>query len=204
MAFLKRNETVEALGVGYQIPRNSLALLMIAQAVVVLPHSAHITPWIVAVGFICGCWRWMVFQGRWDYPRRWVKVLLVIASAIGVGFSGKNVFSLETAAGLLIVAFALKLVEMKSRRDAYLVIHLCYFIIAAQFLFDQSIGVALYGALAIVVVTAALVALHQLHTRVSVSTSLRTAAVLVMQAVPLMPCCRHGGCSCRRNRFPRA
>ncbi len=147
MAFLKRNETIEALGVGYQIPRNSLALLMIAQAFVVLPHAAHITPWIVAVGLFCGCWRWMVFQGRWDYPQRWVKVLLVVASAIGVGVSGKNVFSLETATGLLIVAFALKLVEMKSRRDAYLVIHLCYFIIAAEFLFDQSIGIALYGVL---------------------------------------------------------
>ena len=186
MASVKDNDSVEALGVGYQIPRNSLALLMIAQAVVVLPHAVHITPWIVAVGLFCGCWRWMVFQGRWDYPRRWVKALLVAAAAIGVGVSGKNVFSLETATGLLIVAFALKLVEMKSRRDAYLVIHLCYFIIAAEFLFDQSIGITLYGCLAMVIATAALVGLHQLHTRVRASTSLRTAAVLVMQAVPLM------------------
>ena len=159
---------------------------MIAQAFVVLPHAVHITPWIVAVGLFCGCWRWMVFQGRWDYPQRWVKALLVVASAIGVGVSGKNVFSLETATGLLIVAFALKLVEMKSRRDAYLVIHLCYFIIAAEFLFDQSIGITLYGCLAMVIVTAAMVGLHQLHTRVRASTSLRTATVLVIQAVPLM------------------
>ena len=128
----------------------------------------------------------MVFQGRWDYPQRWIKVLLVVASAIGVGASGQSVFSLETATGLLIVAFALKLVEMKSRRDAYLVIHLCYFIVAAEFLFDQSIGIALYSVLSMVIVTAALVGLHQLHTRVRVSLSLRTAAVLVMQAMPLM------------------
>ncbi len=186
MALLKRSDATGALGVGYQIPRNSLALLMIAQAFVVLPHAAHITLWIVAVGLVCGYWRWMVFQGRWDYPRRWVKVMLVVASAIGVGVSGKNLFSLETATGLLIVAFALKLVEMKSRRDAYVVIYLCYFIIAAEFLFDQSIGIALYGTLAMVIATASCVGLHQLHTRVSVSTSLRTAAVLVMQAVPLM------------------
>lgn len=186
MAFLKRNDAAEARGVDYQIPRNSLALLMVAQAVVVLPHAAHITLWIIGVGFVCGCWRWMVFQGRWDYPRRWVKVLLVVASAIGVGVSGKNVFSLETATGLLIVAFALKLVEMKSRRDAYIVIHLSYFIIAAEFLFDQSIGIALYGVLAMIIVTAAFVGLHQFHTRVRVASSLSTATVLVAQAVPLM------------------
>ena len=160
---------------------------MIAQAVVVLPHAAHISLWIIAVGLFCGYWRWMVYQGRWDYPQRWVKVLLVIASAIGVAVSGKSAFSLETATGLLIVAFALKLVEMKSRRDAYLVIHLCYFIVAAEFLFDQSIGVALYErACRWSIVTAALVGLHQLHTRVRASTSLRTAAVLVVQAMPLM------------------
>jgi transglutaminase-like putative cysteine protease len=186
MVLRKTNDTIEARGVGYQIPRNSLGLLMVAQAFVVLPHAGHITPWIIAVGLFCGYWRWMVFQGRWDYPQRWIKALLVVASAIGVGVSGQSVFSLETATGLLIVAFALKLVEMKSRRDAYVVIHLCYFIIAAEFLFDQSIGVALYGAAAIVIVTAAFVGLHQLHTRVRASTSLRTAAVLVMQAVPLM------------------
>lgn len=186
MLFLKRNEAAEALGVGYQIPRNSLALLMVAQAFVVLPHARHISLWIVGVGVVCGCWRWMVFQGRWDYPRRWVKVLLVTAAAIGVAVSGRNVFSLETATGLLIVAFALKLIEMKSRRDAYLVIQLCYFIIAAEFLFDQSIGTAFYGCVAMVIVTAAFVGLHQLHTRVRPSTSLRTAAVLVFQAIPLM------------------
>ena len=39
---------------------------------------------------------------------------------------------------------------------------------------------------AMVIVTAAFVGLHQLHTRVRASTSLRTAAVLVFQAIPLM------------------
>ena len=55
------------------------------------------------------------------------------------------------------LAFALKLIEMKSRRDAYLVIFLSYFVIAIQFLFDQSILVAAYELVAFVVVTAALV-----------------------------------------------
>ncbi len=180
------HHSARAVGVGYQIPRNALALLMIAQAFVVAPHVMHISSWIIGVGVICGCWRWMVFQGRWDYPRRWVKVLLVIAAGIGVAFSGRSVFSLETATALLIVAFALKLIEMRSRRDAYLVILLCYFLVAAEFLFEQAIGVALYGCIAMVIVTAAFVGLHQLHTRVRATTSLRTAAVLVFQAIPLM------------------
>ena len=57
-------------GIDYQIPRNSLALLMVAQAVVILPFLQQLSPGIIAVGLFCGYWRTGVYQGRWDYPRR--------------------------------------------------------------------------------------------------------------------------------------
>ena len=173
-------------GIAFQIPRDSLALLMVAQALAVIPLSAHLSLWILGVGLFCGCWRWMVYQGRWDYPRRWVKVVLVVCSAIGVGFNEAGVFSLETAAALLVVAFALKLLETKSRRDAYLVIFLAYFVIATEFLFDQTMVIAAYEAVAFVAVTAAMVGLNQLHTRVRPLASLKLSAILVAQAAPLM------------------
>ncbi|MEJ2090489.1 MAG: DUF3488 and transglutaminase-like domain-containing protein, partial [Gammaproteobacteria bacterium] len=119
-------------------------------------------------------------------PQRWVKTMLVVVSAGGVVVSGAGAFSLETAASLLIVAFALKLIEMKSRRDAYLVIFLGYFAIATEFLFDQSILVAVYQVGALIVVTAAMVSLNQLHSRVRPALSLKIAGALVMQAAPLM------------------
>ena len=173
-----------ALGVAYQIPRNTLALLMVAQVVVVAPYVLQLSPWIIAVGLFCGYWRTRVYQGRWDYPRRWVKAALVIASVGGVIVSGVGAFSLETASSLLILAFALKLVEMKSRRDAFLVIFLSYFIIATQFLFDQTILIAFYELAAIVVVTAALVGLNQLQSIVRPIVTLKIAATLVFQALP--------------------
>ena len=147
----------QALGVAYQIPRNTLALLMIAQVVVLVPFALEISPWIVGAGLFCGVWRTGVYQGRWDYPKRWVKALLVVGSLVGVALSGVGAFSLEAAASVLILAFALKLIEMKSRRDAYVVIFLGYFAIATQFLFDQSITLAAYEFAAICVVTAAMV-----------------------------------------------
>jgi len=173
-------------GIGQQIPRLSLALLMLAQAAVVVPHGAHLSWWIIAVGLVCAGSRWMVFQGRWSFPARWVKVVLVVVAVIGVVLDGKGPFSLETATALLVVAFALKLLEMRSRRDAYVVIFLCYFVIATEFLFDQSIAVAVYEFVAVVIVTAAMVGLNQMHTRIRPVESLRTAATLVGQALPLM------------------
>jgi len=171
-------------GIAYQIPRNTLALLMVAQAVVILPYLLHLSPWLIAVGLFCGFWRTRVYQGIWDYPSRAVKALLVVASIAGISFTGIKSFSLEAVSSLLILAFALKLIEMKSRRDAYLVIFLSYFVIAITFLFDQSILVALYELGAIIVVTAALIGLNQLHSQVRPLVSLKLAGALVLQALP--------------------
>lgn len=174
-----------AAGVAVQIPRNTLALLMVAQVVVVVPYLTQLSIWIIGVCFVCGCWRTLVYQGRWDYPHRAVKALLVVASVVGVVVSGVGVYSLESAASLLILAFALKLIEMKSRRDAYVVIFLSYFVVATQFLFNWSMASAAYEFFAIIVVTAAMVGLNQWHTRVRPLASLRLSAALVAQALPL-------------------
>jgi len=173
-------------GVEIQIPRNALALLMVAQAMVVLPHSQTLSPWIMAVCVVCGIWRWMVFQGRWDFPRRWLKAMLVVGSVAAVAMSGSSAFSLETATSLLILAFALKLVEMKGRRDAYLVIFLGYFIIATEFLFSQNISMAAYELFAAIMVTAAMVGMNQMHAQVRPIASLKLASALILQALPLM------------------
>ncbi|HEY5644659.1 MAG TPA: transglutaminaseTgpA domain-containing protein [Pseudomonadales bacterium] len=174
-----------ATGVAYQIPRNSLALLMAAQVAVVVPYLLQLSPWIVAVGLFCGMWRTNVYLGRWDYPQRWVKAVLVVACLGGVAISGVGAFSLEATASLLIAAFALKLIEMKSRRDAYVVIFLGYFAIATQFLFDQTILVTVYQLVAFMLVTAAMVGMNQRQSSVRPMLSLKLAGVLVLQALPL-------------------
>ena len=178
-------DSSKGAGVAYQIPRNSLALLMVSQAAVILPLAAHISLWIAGVCLFCGYWRTQVHMGRWGYPGGWVKAGLVFAAIAGIALSGYRTFSLEAAASLLVLAFALKLVEMKNRRDAYLVIYLSYFLIATAFLFDQSIALAAYEVLAAIVITAAMVGLNQLQSRVRPIASLKVAAGLVLQAVPL-------------------
>ena len=168
-----------------QSPCNSLALLMIAQAVVVLPHMMQLSPWIIAVCLLCGVWRTRVYQGKSAYPSRGAKAMLVVLGTIGAFASGAGPLSLEVFVSMVVIAFALKLVEMNSRRDAFLVIFLCYFIIAAEFLFDQSLGIAVYQVFTTVVVTAAMIGLNQMHTDTRPLDSARLAGGLVLQAIPL-------------------
>ncbi len=172
-------------GIAHQIPRNSLALLMIAQLVVIVPLAQHISLWIIVVCLFCGYWRTQVYRGRWGYPAGWVKTVLVIAAVAGLAASGYRGFSLEAATSLLVLAFALKLLEMKTRRDAYVVIFLSYFLISTAFLFDQTLLLTVYQLVAAIVVTAAMVGLNQLQTRVRPVNSLRISAGLILQALPL-------------------
>ncbi len=181
----RRAEPQGAIGIAHQIPRNTLALLMVAQVAVIFPYLQQLSVWIIAVGLFCGLWRTNVYLGRWDYPKRWLKAVLVVACVGGVAISGVGAFSLEAMASLLVAMFALKLIEMKSRRDAYVVIFLGYFAIAIQFLFEQQLMLAVYQLGAFVLVTAAMISLNQLQVAARPLPSLKLASVLVLQAVPL-------------------
>ena len=185
MANEASQDTSKIVAADQQIPRNSLALIMISQIAVIAPISPHISFWIVAVWLVCGYWRMQVYRGLWGYPPGWVKLLMVIAASLGIALTGYTTFSLEAASSLLVVAFTLKLVEMRSRRDAYLVIFLSYFLVAVGLLFAQGITNSVYALLGILVATSALVGMNQMQAKVRPLASFRTAAALLFQAIPL-------------------
>jgi len=171
---------------GFQIPRNSLAWLLIAQAAVIAPHFTRLPYWTIALCLGCGLWRVMVYQGRWSYPGRWAKVLFVLLGVVGLGAGYGSFLGLDPWVGLLIIMFMLKLLEMHSKRDGYIVILLGYFVALTQFLYDQGIPSTMYIYLCVTMITAALVGLNQTRTHLKPLLTLKKATVLLLQSVPLM------------------
>ncbi len=173
------------MAVVFQIPRNCLAALLIAQAVVLLPHLFRLPIWVSTVCVVCALWRLFLYTGRGFYPSGLLKALLVLISVGAILFEYGNLFSLEPIVALLVTTFALKLIEMKSRRDVLVVIYLAYFVAATHFLFEQGIVDAIYLVIAVLVITSALVALHETQERASPMRSLFVSSKLIAQAVPL-------------------
>jgi transglutaminase-like putative cysteine protease len=171
----------------YQIPRNSLAWMLVSQIAVILPHVTRLPIWVVLVVVGCVGWRTMVYQGRWSYPGRWTKVGFVLIGLVGIplGYKGR-VYGLEPAVSLLVVAYVLKLLEMHQKRDAYVVILLGYFVAITEFLFFQTIPYTLYMLAVVTMITASLVGLNQTQTHVKPLKTLKIAVVLLGQALPLM------------------
>ena len=170
----------------FQVPRYCLLWLLIAQSLIILPHSERLPTWVLFVWLVCVAWRVMIYRGRLFYPGKLIKISLVIMSIAGIFREYGNIVGLEPAVAVLITAYLLKLLEMRSKRDILLLIHLGYFVTVTQLLFMQGIPSALYMGLCLIVVSTALIALHQSAETNQFIRPFRIASTMVAQALPLM------------------
>lgn len=169
-----------------QIPRNALGWAILSMFTLVLPHIERIPPWVLAVYLVAAFWRIMVYRGRWSFPRWPVKLGLIFAGFAGILLSFRSLVGLEPTVALLLTAFALKLLELAERKDAYVLLFLGYFVVLTEFLFSQDLLIVLLCLLNVIIVTTALVALHRPGDNSFNLRPMRQAAVMVLQAAPLM------------------
>lgn len=169
-----------------QVPRNALVWIIVSQFVLVVPHLGRVPPWIILIFLLSAFWRSMVYQGRWSFPGKAIKVALTLSCLLGVGYSYRTVIGLEPTVALLLTVFALKLIELAERKDAYVVLFLAYFVCVTEFLFSQEILTTLYMLVAVMLVTTALVALHQPGEDSFKRGTFRRAGVMLLQSFPLM------------------
>jgi protein-glutamine gamma-glutamyltransferase len=174
------------VSITWKIPRNCLAWLLLAQIFLLAPHVQRLPVWVLATYAVCAVWRIMVFQGRWSSPHKLVKLVLAPACFFGIFQSYGSLLGLEPTVALLFSGLSLKLLEVVNKRDVYVIIFLGYFVALTEFLFSQDFLITCLVFLSIVLVTTALVALHQQKYDQLNTESLKKSALLFLQAVPLM------------------
>lgn len=168
------------------IPRISLTWLLVAQVLVIIPHLDHLPLWVIGLWLGCAAWRIQIFRMRAAYPNAWVKAGLMLGAAIGVFFSRGSLIGLDAGVVLLVAAFTLKLLEMRSRRDALVLIFLGFFTVVTAYLFDDRMLLALFSLLPVTALLAALIGLQQSAVATRPWQTGRLAASLLLQAIPLM------------------
>jgi len=169
-----------------QIPRNALAWILLSLFALVAPHVPRLPIWVLLVYLLAVVWRVCVHTGRWSFPGRWVKVAMAVSCFPGIYFSYGSLVALEPTVALLLAAFALKLIELVRRKDAYVLLFLGYFVCITEFLFSQDLLITLYSVICVWLVTTALVALHQPGEQRFRWRPLRVSGVMLLQAMPLM------------------
>lgn len=172
---------------GHQsLPHQTLYWLLAATVSVLLPHAGRMPLWLTALCLICLGYRVLIHQGRLSYPGRLLKGTVVVVILMGVVAQfGRDALSPEATVGLLIAGVSLKLLEMHRRRDVLIIIYLCYFAAVAQFIYSQSIPVALYMLMATTIITSALISSSQTAVQRPART-FRLSTMMLAQSAPLM------------------
>ena len=167
------------------LDRSSVPWLFVAALATTLPHFEHQPGWLAALAaliFAGAGWLW--WRGT-RLPGRWWLALAVIALCAAIVFEFRTLFGRDAGVGMLVAFMALKMLELRSRRDAYVILILGYFLLLTHYFYSQSIATGAWLLLSVVIVTAALVRLHGGPASTPRAT-LRYAGTLTLQAVPIM------------------
>ena len=174
----------------WHLSAGRLSWLAVSLALVIAPHALRMPAWNTGLFAVLAAWRlWRVHRGDDRPPPRWAVVLIALAVLPGVYASFGTITGRQAGVALLALLSAIKLLETRDLRDAYVLSYLGFFLVITNVLFDQGIATGLYMLAVVVVMTATLIALGGSPGRspaMGVAMHLRQAAVLVAQAVPLM------------------
>src|SRR5688572_16331451 len=160
--------------------------LLASLLAVCAPHALHLSWWTVGLVAMLVAWRAYVGYARRALPNRWLLLLAAVVATIGVFFTYRTIFGREAGVALLVVMLALKMLEMRTLRDAMLVIFLGYFLAVTNLLYSQTIVTGLYMLACTVFITATMMSLNYADSEPPFRAQLRAAGLMLAQSVPLM------------------
>lgn len=150
-----------------------------------LPHAGEQPAWLAgASGLVLASAIWLWWRDL-RLPGRWLLLLLATAGAAAIAFEFRTLLGRNAGVATLLLFMPLKLLEVKRRRDAYVVINLGYFLLLTHYFDAQDIPTGLWLLAATTVVTAALIRLHG-GAASRVLPTLRYAGLMIAQAIPFM------------------
>ncbi len=160
--------------------------LLATMGLVIAPHAMRLPLWITAACVAAGVARWHIARRGLRTPNAWVMGAMAIVVAGGTWFQFRAFFGREVGVALLIVMLCLKILEMRVKRDALLVIFLGFFMVMTNFLYSQSIFIGAYMFACVLFFVATLIGFNRVNTEATVRERLKPAAWLLVQAIPLM------------------
>ncbi len=165
--------------------RDTLWLLAVL-GVCILPHVGRLPLWCSVGTALAIAWRaWLAWRDA-PLPPRWV-LLIALAAATGLTLAThQSLFGRQAGVTLVTLLTALKTLELRARRDAFVVTSLGFFLVLTQFLHSQAIGLAALMLLATLGLLSALVLAQRQQGRPPILTAVGAAARCMVMGVPVM------------------
>jgi transglutaminase-like putative cysteine protease len=165
---------------------SNIALLLLAVALVFVSFSlfASVLTWILLL-VVCGAViRTAIYCDIYKHlPSIRTLNLLAVLSVLGLIYTALSVGLLLGMVNLLVLACALKLMQMRSRKDVYQLVISLFFLIGCGFIFNQSIGFSLFYAFMCLLLLLSLACYHA--PSITIKKHLTHISMLSIQALPI-------------------
>ena len=165
--------------------RDTLFLLAV-MAWVLLPQAGRLPLWCsLGAGFVL-LWRgWLALQSSPLPGRVWLALLLGVTVAATYSTHG-TLLGRDAGVTLLVVLLALKTLELRARRDAFVIFFLGFFCMLSNFFYSQSLLTAFSMVLGLLGLLTALVNAHLPVGRPPLLQAAKTAGFMALLGAPVM------------------
>ena len=170
------------------LPRESRDTLFLLLVVgwVMLPLLDVLPLWATALAAGALLWRgWLAWHAR-PLPGRWWLLGMLLAVIAGTLLTHKTVLGRDAGVTLTTLLLALKTLELRARRDAFVIFFLSFFTMLTNFFFSQSLLTAASMVVGLLGLLTALVNAHKPVGKPPLRESARTAGTMVLLGAPIV------------------
>ncbi len=150
------------------------------------PLMLELPWWISLLAVVLIAWRYFSARMGFGLMKRRYRVMLIVCTLATVLNSYGTVAGRDAGVALLLLMLALKLLEIRTEREALVFLFLNYFLVVTHFLFTQSIPVALYALVCVLGITVFVIRLQQGAGTRPLRHTLALTLKLFAQALPTM------------------
>lgn len=165
--------------------RDTLFLLAII-AWLLLPQTPNLPVWCTALAAGVLAWRgWLALAAK-SLPGKWWLVALLSIAITGTLLTYRTVLGRDAGVTLLVVLLTLKTLELRARRDAFVVFFLGFFCMLSNFFYSQSLLTAFNMLIGLLGLLTVLVNAHMPVGKPPLIQAAKTAGWMALLGAPIM------------------
>ena len=165
--------------------RDTLFLLAVI-SLILLPQLPNLPWWCSTLAGIVLLWRGtLAVQGR-PLPGKGWRIALLALTLVATYSTHRTLLGRDAGVTLVVILLALKTLELRARRDAFVIFFLGFFTMLTNFFYSQSLLTAFAMLLALLGLLTALVNAHMPVGRPPLAQAARTAGWMALLGAPIM------------------
>ncbi|MDP1566490.1 MAG: DUF3488 and transglutaminase-like domain-containing protein, partial [Polaromonas sp.] len=170
------------------LPRDSRDTLFLLAVIawVLMPQVPHLPWWCSGLAAGMLLWRGTLAFINKTLPSKWWLLVLLAIAVSATLLTHKTLLGRDAGVTLIVILLALKTLELRARRDAFVVFFLGFFTMLTNFFYSQSLLTAFSMLLGLLGLLTALVNAHMPVGKPPLLQAARTAGWMALLGAPVM------------------